>query len=60
MTAEASLTMQEEVVVHISRMPAIEPELHQLWSGTSQLNTKNSMQSKAPEYLSKEVHVLGT
>ena len=31
-----------------------------MWSGTSQLNAKNSMQSKAPEYLSKEVHVLGT
>ena len=31
MTAEAGLTVQEEVVVQTSRMPAIEPELHQLW-----------------------------
>lgn len=31
MTAEAGLTAQEEVVVQTSRMPAIEPELHQLW-----------------------------
>lgn len=57
-TAEAGLTVQEEHCTNFQNACNRTRVTSAYGSVTSQLKTKNSMQTKAPEYLSKEVHVL--